>query len=327
MNLNEAKMNSVKSFHPLFALKRGPSMDFLIFGQYIVVENNHTVLGSSDDFSLLCRSLLNPWQYLAADITEEDSFWAMGLSFHSGEPIHIKAIEKIAQRYQISEADLICPRDFPIHWETTARLRLNNVRPRRLHHPSSGQHMLFLASCVHHQIERKDYWSPNHPVQKKLFSSIGKVVKAPVQIATDNCGLPTFYMQATQLCHLWQNLAQSKHPNTQLLKQLWLRSPQLVGGTNRLDHDITSVCSGHALAKEGADGLLLVQNLPTEDEKPLTILIKLSSGFHKTHLMLALKAVLEKIPLKGKAFTELEQHLEQKTKDWLDDSVRLVSLL
>ncbi|MDD9951958.1 MAG: asparaginase [Zetaproteobacteria bacterium] len=319
-------MNPPDQFKPIFGLKRGPSIDFLVFAQYLVYQQGHT-LSNSSEFQVLCRSLLNPWQFLAAGIVEEDPFWAMGLSLHSGQPIHIQALEEISRRYHISEEELICPRDFPLHWETAARLRLQGTRPRRLHHPNAGKHMLFLASCAHHDYDRHSYWSPSHPIQKKLFSIVGKEVKSPIQSVTDHCGLPTFYMSASQLCQMWQNLALSQQPNVHALKQLWLRNPLLIGGSGRLDHELTSVCSGHALVKEGADGLLLLQTITAKDEPQTTILIKLASGFHKTHLGLALKTILDKMPGKPEVLLQLCQYLAQKSQDWMDSSTQCIPFI
>jgi L-asparaginase II len=127
---------------------------------------------------------------------------------------------------------------------------------------------------------------------------------------------------------LWRELAdEQKNQRVTLLKKLWLESPELTGGSARLDTALMLADRGNVLAKEGADGLLMVQSLPRPGHVPQGCFIKVSSGYSTAHLALALWAKLtkEKSQLNA-SFQLIYQYLDQHKLRWFPMDQELVLL-
>jgi L-asparaginase II len=105
---------------------------------------------------------------------------------------------------------------------------------------------------------------------------------------------------------------------------LWIENPKIVGGENRLDSELVQVGKGYLLAKEGADGLLMVQTLPKSGERVQGCYIKLNSGYNTAYLGLALWA---KLNAEGKrlnsTFQEILAYLHLKREAWTPSDQRL----
>lgn len=302
--------------NPLFALSRGPAPEIVVHGAIMTKLQDQEPVGMSD-FSFLASSLLSPWQFLSADIADNQDFWSLGLAFHSGQDIHMTALEKLSEKARSGENELFCPREYPLDWEYTARLRFSNKKPMRIHHPCSGKHLLFLASCEHFGYKKDHYWDPSHPIQKKLFSFIGREAREQVQWAYDQCGLPSFFMNARTHLQMWERLCLDESEKTISMKDLWLNNPRLVGGRGRLDSDLTLAAKGKALVKEGTDGLLIVQSFPFQNDPAASCLIKISSGYNKTYLALALLSAINSNPQLPPVFMELKDYLQSRLDEWL----------
>ena len=302
--------------HPLFAINRGPCPEIVVHGASTIRIQGKTPI-STGSFSFLSRSLLNPWQYLAADVGGKEEFWSIGLSFHSGQDIHMYALEALSKLARSGEEELFCPREYPLDWEHAARLKLSNRRPLRVHHPCSGKHLVLLAACEQNGYEKDGYWDPSHPLQKKLFSLVGKEAREAIQWAYDSCGLPSFVMNDLVHTQMWENLVLDESEKVVAMKELWVNNPRLVGGKGRLDSDLTIAAKGQALVKEGADGLLMVQSFPSEGEPAATCLIKLASGYHKSYLGMALYSIIKAHPVLPSVFHELKEYLQSRLNDWL----------
>ncbi len=71
-----------------------------------------------------------------------------------------------------------------------------------------------------------------------------------------------------------------------------VQHPDLVGGFNRLDSTILKACSGSALAKEGADGLLGLAVVHPDFPEGLGIVIKIAHGWNPRATWYLARAVL-----------------------------------
>ena len=108
---------------------------------------------------------------------------------------------------------------------------------------------MILAACEKRGIEKNNYWEPGHPLQKSLFSLIGKEARKQVQWVYDSCGLPTFLMDMKTHLKMWERLALDESEISVVMKDLWLNNPRLVGGRGRLDSDLT-IAAGGSLAEQ-----------------------------------------------------------------------------
>ena len=174
-----------------------------------------------------------------------------------------------------------------------------------------------MAACEQNGYEKDGYWDPSHPLQKKLFSLVGKEAREAIQWAYDSCGLPSFVMSDLVHTQMWENLVLDESEKVVAMKELWVNNPRLVGGKGRLDSDLTIAAKGQALVKEGADGLLMVQSFPSEGEPAATCLIKLASGYHKSYLGMALYSIIKAHPVLPSVFRELKEYLQSRLNDWL----------
>lgn len=312
--------------NPLLVLGRGPAPEeILVHGAILVKVQGREPQGHSN-FSFLARSLLSPWQFLATECSGPEDFWSIGLALHSGQDIHMQALAQLSEAAKAGEEELFCPREYPLDWEHAAKLKFSGETPLRMHHPSSGKHLLLLAACEQFGFKKEGYWDQSHPLQKKLFALIGKEAREQVQWTYDSCGLPTFVMNARLLMQLWENFALDGSQAASGLRSLWLRNPRLVGGRGRLDSDLTLAAKGRALVKEGIDGLLLVQALPSAEEPAASCLIKIASGYHKAYLALALLLTIRKHPELPSTFHLLGEYLQSRLDEWLPHGQSLTSV-
>ena len=202
--------------------------------------------------------------------------------------------------------------------------QLGNQKPTRLHHPCSGIHMLMLASCEKFSYKKDLYWDPSHPLQKKIFSLIGKEVGEQIRWAYDMCGLPTFYIPVRAQLAMWERLALDKTEEVERLKTLWTNNPKLVGGQGRLDSNLMVAMGGRVLVKEGFDGAVLVQSLGIDDGPVAGLFVKVSSGYQRDHLALGLLAAISGQPSLPPVFHEIAEYLESQMDEFVPRGQRFV---
>jgi len=228
-------------------------------------------------------------------------------------------MEHLTQLCQIAgagEDELFCPRHLPLDPAIASVMQNSGIRPTRMHHPCSGKHLVHLAAC-RAQGHGLDYWHTDHPLQKRLALIIGKEVGEKPIWMTDSCGLPTLAITAKAHVNMWERLALGDDAKLQRLKSLWTSNIRLVGGYGRLESDLMEVAKGRLLAKEGADGLLVVSSLPAPGEPAATCLIKLASGYSSTYLALALWSILSTATDLTKTFQLVQEYLRSRLEKWV----------
>jgi L-asparaginase II len=311
------------AFEPLAGLSRGNIPEIVIYGSVVTKTMDQSIKGDSH-WGLITRSLSSPWQFMACDIDGKDSFWTIGLALHSGQTEHMEALDRLGQSSSCGEEELICPREYPIDPQVMASLKLQGQKPKRLHHPNSGKHLLMLYTCQKEGYPIHSYWDNHHPLQRKIYSQIGKEAAHEIRWVMDGCGLPSPVMTAAIHLNMWERFVLDESKKATHVKDLWLRYPELVGGRGRLDTDLILACEGRALIKEGSDGLFLIQSLPGYGEDPSSVLIKLAGGYHRTHMALGILSAIYKNPGLPKIFQRIEEYLRYKLDDWLKPGVKLI---
>jgi L-asparaginase II len=309
---------------PIFALARRSVAEVVISGvSYLKVEGQR--LQGSDPFvMLIARSLLKPWQFLAADVDADESFWALGLASHSGQPHHMESLAHLCEAAGAGEDELFCPRGYPLDPATASVMQNGGIRPSRMHHPCSGKHLVHLAACRKHGWPIDSYWNTEHPIQKRLANIIGQQVGEKPVWMTDSCGLPTLAITAKAHINMWERLALADDPKSRRLKELWADNIRLVGGSGRLESDLMEVTKGRVIAKEGADGLLVVSALPVGGEPAATVLIKLASGYSTTYLALALWSILSSAQDLPPTLLLVRDYLRSRLEKWVPGDQELV---
>lgn len=288
-----------------------------------------TFSNAATSMPFVTRSLLKPWQFLAADVGSRDAYWAIGFASHSAEPAHIDALKILSERSGAGEADLICPRSWPLDPMASVAMRMRGESQTRLLHPCSGKHLMMLAACRHHDFPLKTYFSPDHPLQKKVYNLVGREAGERLEWFTDSCGLPVAAMSVDGYLGLWEKLARSNDPRVADLKSLWLANPRLIGGIKRLDSDLMEAFPGRILAKEGADGLLAIHTIPdgSSGEVSATCFVKVSAGYNPAHLGLALLSLLQQKARSGpltKTLQDLCDYLKSCQEEWVPSGQSLM---
>lgn len=273
------------------------------------------------NLQFVTRSLLKPWQFMATDIGTNEPFLAMGFASHSAQPMHIDALKSLCEFSGSGEQDLICPRSWPLDTVASTAMRMRGESQARLLHPCSGKHLVMLAACRRHDFPTARYFAPEHPLQKRVFNLVGREAGERLEWLTDSCGLPVAAMSVDGYLVLWEKFARSDESRVADLKSLWLANPRLVGGMKRLDSDLMEALPGRLLAKEGADGLLVVHTLPSGDnETSTTCFIKVAAGYNPAHLGLALTSLLyqkSRSSTLTRTLQDLLDYLKSRQEEWV----------
>lgn len=278
----------VRAARPLYGMKRGKALEILTYGVVGVTKDGVLEASPTDDVKMVSRSILKPWQFLAADVFTDEDFWAIGIASSSGQAVHLEALASLKKVTGGDEASLVCGESYPFDPVEAARLRVSGCPKSKLYHFCCGKHLTLQYACRRNGWDASTYHKLENPVQQRLVQLVEDVVGEPVEWMVDSCGLPTLY--APLRCHLklWAELGASKDPRKLQMKELWLRNSRLVGGHNRLDSDIVEASGHRVLAKEGADGVLAVQTVSERNDTQMGIIIKLTQGFTERDMGLAL---------------------------------------
>ena len=188
-----------------------------------------------------------------------------------------------------------------------------------MYHQCSGKHigLIYSSRQSNHSIE--NYMSATHPINKKFFAKIKELSQEDPIIGIDGCLNATPGLSYKAFLNLCQTTLDNPSKKMQNCFELWQRNPRLVGGINRLDSDISEDLGGEFLAKEGADGLLLILH----PKRKLTILTKLYHGGKKEWLTLALWSALKRLDSKDEALVKLKNYLTLKVRDCLKENQEL----
>jgi len=121
---------------------------------------------------------------------------AIMASSHSGEDIHVRTLQGIFRRANISQTVLACGNEgMPLDALTAARLARDGEKAGPIRHMCSGQHssMILLARLNGWALE--DYWQPEHPSQGAYRAAVaGAFRTTPGRLvrAIDGCGIETY---------------------------------------------------------------------------------------------------------------------------------------
>lgn len=321
-------MSDILSAKPIFSLSRRGVPEVVIHGVTAFKTQDQTLKSQNADVTIVTRSLLKPWQALGAGgFSAEDPVWAMAISSHSGQPMHIEQLTSLMQKTSTQETELVCPRAFPMDPAIAAQLRANGSKPSRLQHPCAGKHLLMIAAAKTENASVEDYWHDDHPVQRRIQALVGREANEKITWVPDSCGLPVAVMSVRALLNMYERFALDNGSQAQALKSLWLKNPRLIGGARRLDSDITEIGAGRLIAKEGADGLLVVQSLPHDGNSVASFFVKIASGYNAAHLALGLWAGLSARPVLPKAFEDLKEYLRSRLEEWSPKDQQFTNLL
>ncbi len=259
---------------------RGETVESVHRGHLIAIDGNGKTLLSIGDPGMVTylRSAAKPFQALplitcgAADhfgFSEEEI--ALACASHSGEPRHVRIVQLMLDRCELTEAHLRCGTHLPFSDKDAERMQRSGERPTQLHNNCSGKHAAMLAFAKYVRADLSTYEATNHPVQQTILETIARFAEMPeseVAIGIDGCAAPNFAMPLAAMARSFANLivpAKFDEKNQNACRRIadaMTKFPELIGGTERLDTMIMQAAPGRILSKVGADGVWLCAILP-----------------------------------------------------------------
>ncbi|OLR90858.1 asparaginase [Actinokineospora bangkokensis] len=215
---------------------------------------------------------------------DDEADLALVCASHSGEPVHVDRVLALLARHGLTEDDLGCPQDWPLHEDSRGEAQ------RRVTMNCSGKHAGMLATCVQQGWDTASYLDPAHPLQVVIAKVVEELTGAPIaEVGVDGCGAPLFALSLTDLAGAISRLVTAA-PGTDLRRvaDAMRAHPHLVAGTGRVDTDLMAAIPG-LLVKGGAEGVHIMA-LPTGT----TLALKIDDGAPRarTPLLAAILAAL-----------------------------------
>ncbi len=303
---------------PLFGFRRGDVLEVVVHGCSVLKTQDQQPDSNFLAMPLAARSLLKPWQLLATEVIRADRNVAICMASHSGQAQHLTAVQTLMQEVGVKESEFQCPSSFPMDRQVTAEMKQRGLGKNSLCHPCSGKHLALLWACHRNGWDVATYMRRTHPYHQQLEDVLRRYGVKELSWETDSCGLPTAVMPVHEHLRLWEMLASSPAADAKQLRDLWTDNPEMVAGEGRLDCDLVRAGEKAVIAKEGADGLLMMQSLPGDGSALQGVLIKIASGYNPAFAALAAYALLKtKRAMLNPAMLRLLQHLEARLNEWV----------
>jgi L-asparaginase II len=284
----------------LVEVTRGSMIESRHRGFIAVVDASGAVVASLGDIGTPAwfRSAAKPFQtipIIASGAGERYGFTPRELAViagsHSGETVHLETVLSILNKIALDESALKCGAHMPFDDASAKRLRAENREPRLLHNNCSGKHAGMLAFAKHIGEPVENYLDPDHPIQRRILSTLARFADAPVdeiKTAVDGCSAPVFGLSVEAMARSYARLAGARHAEIEpeltraadAVVNAMIEYPEMVGGTrDRLDTDLMLVANGEIISKVGAEGAQLLGVKPNDrDPKGLGIAVKIEDG-------------------------------------------------
>ncbi len=213
---------------------------------------------------------------------------------HTGEDKHVRTLQAVFRRANVTQALLQCgTAGAPADERTAARLARDGETPGPIRHGCSGFHAASILMSAYAGWSLDDYTDPRHPSQRAVLETVARLFgRDPETMRTglDNCGLLTYEMTLLELARAYLLLAdpegpaagpagEASAPALRRIRDAMMATPDLVGGTyDSLDTDLMRRRPGRVVAKAGADGLRAVGLVPGEAAEAGALALKIEDG-------------------------------------------------
>ncbi|MGB8698259.1 MAG: asparaginase [Thermosynechococcaceae cyanobacterium] len=209
-----------------------------------------SVAGSSEATCFI-RSALKPFQALAvtsSGVMERynlsDRDLAIICSSHNGNMEQVRQVFNVLWRCDLDLATLQCP----IPEGGNSPLQYN----------CSGKHAGMLGVCKLRHWPLQTYMERHHPLQEMILGKIAEMLKMPAAEfigAHDDCGVPTYLMEISQMATLFAQLASGDNLAMERVVRAMIHHPNLVAGPGEFDTDLMELTAGELVSKTGAEGV------------------------------------------------------------------------
>lgn len=213
------------------------------------------------DSPVLPRSCNKPLQAVAmveAGLDLPPDLLAMACASHSGEAMHLEAVQRILTGAGLTEDDLQCPADWPMIDVVRDEALRSGASASRLFMNCSGKHAAMLATCVANGWDTATYLSPSHPLQQAILTTFARLTGEPVDtVAVDGCGAPLLSTSLTGLTRAFRSLAIATSGAEARVAEAIQAHPELVSGATRDELTLLRAIP-RAIGKAGAEACYAV---------------------------------------------------------------------
>ncbi len=265
-----------ESYQPIFEVTRGRIVESIHFGAVAVVDSGGRLLAGLGDSKAITflRSSAKPFQALPFIERGGDQTFhltskevALICGSHDGTDEHVEVLKGIQAKVGVQERDLLCGVHPMSHLPTVEAMRARGEVPTPNRHNCSGKHTGMLAAARMRGLPIADYINPEHPVQKAILETLAEMCSVPVEqieVGIDGCSVPNFaiplYNAALGFARLCdpRGLLVERATACRRITQSMMANPAMVGGPGRFDTLLMEACSGHIVAKGGAEGYMIL---------------------------------------------------------------------
>ncbi|MFC4004539.1 asparaginase [Prauserella oleivorans] len=247
---------------PLVEVVRSGFVESVHHGSLVVTRPDGSVRTTLGDPDLpgYPRSANKPLQavgMLRAGLEVDDEDLALVCASHNGEPGHVDRVLAMLARAGLTETDLHCPPDHPLHEPSRVEAIRHGAGPRRVAMNCSGKHAGMLTTCVNAGWATGHYTDPKHELQQAIAAAVVELTGEPIAATgVDGCGAPLFAFSLTGLARAFGRIVtarDSADPARRVADAMRAR-PWLVAGTGRDDTLLMLAVPG-LLIKGGAEGV------------------------------------------------------------------------
>jgi L-asparaginase II len=256
----------------LVEVLRGPLVESSHRGAVAIADADGTMVLAIGDVAkpVFPRSAIKALQALplvesgAADrYSFGDEELALACASHGGEPAHVAGVARMLATAGLDSSALRCGVHWPISQAAAFALARTDV-PLALHNNCSGKHAGFLCVACVMDIDREEYWRPQHPVQREVRAVLEDFTGAVVEqecCAIDGCSVPTWAVPLESLAHGFakfgtgHGLLPARASAAARLRQACAQKPWHVAGTGRFCTEIMQLFGARVFVKTGAEGV------------------------------------------------------------------------
>ena len=207
----------------------------------------------------------------ADELTLSGEELAIMTGSHSGEDKHVRTLQAVFRRANVSQSLLACGAEgMPLDARTAARLARDNEAAGPMRHMCSGYHLAHILLSRHAGWTMDDYADTAHKSQLAVRDTVARLLgrkAAEVIPLPDDCGLLTYAVPLVDVARAYLLLADPEatandEPRARSaaallrIRDAMMAAPDMVGGTyEMLDTDLMRRRPGQVVAKGGAEGL------------------------------------------------------------------------
>jgi L-asparaginase II len=304
-------------------------------GAIAVVDSGGTKIFAAGDVAtpIFPRSAVKPFQALplvesgaAEKFVLSDDELALCCASHSGEPAHVRGVERILTKAGFDASALACGTHWPASQSAAMALARAGAAPSAVHNNCSGKHAGFLCVARAMDIDPVGYWRPDHAVQQRVHAvleDLTEVALLPDQRAVDGCSVPTWAVPLENLALAFarfgsgRGLTSGRAAAAARLFAACVKEPWYVAGSGRFCTEIMQLLGSQTLVKTGAEGVMCAP-LPALG---FGVAIKCDDGAGRAAEALMAAALSRLLTLDDHQRAALARLAQPKLRNWNDIEV------